>query len=51
MQHGDTSQAGKHILERWRIPSLLAASLIVTWAVFILLEGIFLGFTSTARHR
>ena len=51
LQYGDSPQAKKHILERWRIRSLLAASLVATWVVFFLLEGIFSGYVSTAHSR
>lgn len=51
LQYGDSSQASKHMLGRRRVPNLLAASLIVTWLVFLFLEGLSSGFIATAHQR
>ena len=44
--HGTAEQPSKHVLERWRIPSILTALLVLTWVAYILLEGILSGFGS-----
>ena len=48
---GTVEQPSKHVLERWRIPSTLTALLVLTWAAYILLEGILSGFGSLLQER
>ena len=48
---GTAEQPSKHVLERWRIPSVLTALLVLTWVAYILLEGILSGFGSLLQER